>query len=170
MVRLIPLHRILLTALPGTLAALLVLGAGCGRKATYEGKDGKVTIDKKSGEASYEVTTKEGKMKMSTSEAGVALPDGFPKDVPIYKGAKVQMALNQGKQIMVQLMVSASQQDAGKYYQDEMKSQGWTNESAMNMPEMTMLQFKKEKRTCGVHVMKQDKGSMVQIVVEPGDN
>jgi len=157
-------------AVPGLLAALLALAPGCGRKETYEapGGDGKLTVDKKSGEATYEVNTKEGKVKVTTGDSGVALPDNFPKDVPVYKGAKVQMAANQGKQVMVQLLVSASQQEAGKYYQEEMKKQGWSNESSMNVAEMTMHQFKKDQRQCVINVVKQDQGCMVQIMVEPG--
>lgn len=159
------------TVLSGLLAAALLVGSGCGRKSTPESKDeGTVTISKQSGQGAVEVTTKEGKVKVAAGESGVALPEGFPKDVPIYKGAKVQMAANQGKQLMVQLLVTASQQEAGKFYQDEMKSQGWANESSMNVAEMTMLQFKKDKRQCVINVVKQDQGSMVQIMVEPGDS
>ncbi len=152
----------------GLLAVSLALACGCGQKATYQTKEGEVKIDQKAGQTTYEATTKDGKLKVSAGQAGVALPDGFPKDVPIYKGATVSMAMSQGKQMVVHLTVSASPADGIKYYQDELKANGWAIESTMNMGEMSMVNAKKEQRKCAVVAHKQDKGSWIQLAVEPG--
>src|SRR5262249_27689823 len=94
---------------------------------------------------------------------GVALPDGFPKDVPIYKGATVQVASKQDRMMLVILNVDASAADALKYYQDQLKEQGWEINTTMNMGEGTMLVAKKGERQCSALVRKQDKGTMVQL-------
>ena len=68
-----------------TVVALVV--CGCGKSSSYKTKDGEVKVDKKNGHVTFESKTKDGNVTISASKNGVALPDGFPKDVPIYKGA-----------------------------------------------------------------------------------
>ena len=146
-----------------TVVALVV--CGCGKSPTYKTKDGEVTVDKKNGEITYESKTKDGNVTVSANQGGVALPDGFPKDVPIYKGAVVQVASTQGKTVMVHLSVSAPVADALKYYQDQLKEQGWEINSTMNMGEGSMITAKKGDRQCSALILKQDKGTMVQLSV-----
>ena len=149
-----------------TLTLLVALTGGCGKgEKTYKTSDGEVKVKQKSGEATYEGTTKEGKFKVALGEKGVALPDGFPKDVPIAKGATVKMAMAQGKQTMVHLSVPGSIADAAAYYKDELKNQGWEIETTMNMGEGSMLTAKKEKRQCVVVVAKEGDGTLVQLTV-----
>ena len=147
------------------LVALAAITFGCGKSSTYKTKDGEVTVDKSAGKVTFEGTSKDGKVTISTSKNGVALPDNFPKDVPIYKGAVVQVASTQGKTMMVHFTVDAAAGDALKYYQDELKSQGWQIDSTMNMGEGSMLIAKKGDRQCSALVMKQDRGAMVQLSV-----
>ena len=151
-----------LTVILAVVAGILV---GCGKSSTYKTKDGEVTVDRTKGEVTFQGKTKDGNVSVTASKAGVALPDGFPKDVPIYKGAVVQVASTQGKAMMVHLTVDAAVAEALKYYQDELKGQGWQIESTMNMGEGSMLVAKKEGRQCSALVMKQDKGSMIQLSV-----
>ena len=147
------------------LAAATVIVCGCNKSPTYETKDGEVTVDKSSGQVTFEGKTKDGNVKVTASETGVALPEGFPKDVPIYTGAKVQMASTQGKTMMVHLNLSAPVAEALKYYQDHLKEQGWEIESTMNMGEGSMVAAKKGDRKCSAVILKQDKGAMVQLAV-----
>lgn len=151
-----------------SLIVLVALSFGCGKSSTYETKDGKVKVEEKSGQATYEVTTKEGKLKMATGDKGVALPDDFPKDVPIYKGAVVKMAASQGKQLIVHLHVTASFTEAGKFYQDQLKSQGWEIGTTMNMGDTSMVTANKAGRQCSVVAAKQDDGAVIQISVSTG--
>jgi hypothetical protein len=148
------------------LAILLTATSGCGRKSTHKTEGGEVTVDRKSGQITYEGTSKEGKVKVASNQAGVPLPDNFPKDVPIYQGATVQMAAAQGKTSLVHLQTTATVAECLKYYQDALKEQGWTIESTMNMGDSSMLAAKKEKRQCAIVVHKQDKGSLIQVSIE----
>ncbi|MCX6911055.1 MAG: hypothetical protein NTY01_23845 [Verrucomicrobia bacterium] len=151
-----------------SLIALLALSFGCGKSSTYETKDGQVKIEEKSGQATYEVTTKEGKLKMATGDKSVPLPDNFPKDVPIYKGAVVKMAASQGAQLVVHIHVAASVADAAKFYQDQLKSQGWEIGTTMNMGDTSMITANKAGRQCAVVAAKEDDGALVQISVSSG--
>ena len=130
------------------LTVLFAFAFGCGKsEKTYKTADGKV------------------KVKMATGDKGVALPDNFPKDVPILKGATVKIAMTQGKQMVVHLLVSGSVADAAKYYTDELKGQGWEIETTMNMGESSMLSAKKDKRQCTVVAAKESDGTLVQLSV-----
>jgi hypothetical protein len=149
------------------LAALAVIAFGCGKGSTYKTNEGEVTVDRKGGQITYEGKSKEGSVKVSANENGVALPDDFPKDVPIYKGAVVKVAATQGKMIMVQLSVPAPMSSSTKYYQDQLKDQGWEIQSMMNMGEGSMVIAKKGDRQCSAVVSKDGSASSVQISVTP---
>jgi len=152
------------------LAVATVIVCGCNKSPTYKTKDGEVTVDKSSGQVTFEGKTKDGNVKVTASETGVALPEGFPKDVPIYTGATVQMASTQGKTMMVHLNLSAPVAEALKYYQDHLKEQGWEIESTMAMGEGSMVAAKKGDRKCSAVILKQDKGAMVQLAVTQGES
>jgi hypothetical protein len=147
------------------LAVVAVVACGCGKQPTYKTGAGEVTVDKKSGQVTFEGKTKDGNVTVSANQAGVALPQDFPKDVPIYQGAVVQVASTQGKTMMVHLSVSVPVAEALKYYQDQLKAEGWEIESTMNMGEGSMIAAKKADRECSAVILKQDKGTMIQLAV-----
>lgn len=151
-----------------SLIVLLALSFGCGKSSTYETKDGQVKIEEKGGQATYEVTTQEGKLKMATGDKSVPLPDNFPKDVPLYKGAVVKMAASHGGQLIVHLHAAASCADAAKFYQEQLKSHGWEIDTSMNMGETGMVMAKKAGRQCAVVIAKQDDGTVIQLSVSAG--
>ena len=148
------------------LAILAGLAAGCGKsEKTYKTGEGEVTVKENGDQIAYEGTTKEGKFKMSVGEKGVALPDDFPKDIPIMKGTTVKTAMTQGPQTIVHLYAAKSIADAAKFYQDELKVNGWTIENSLNMGDTSMVAAKKGNRQCNVVATKEGDGVLVQLVV-----
>jgi len=156
-----------------SIALLLVcVGAwfGCGRSnsTTYKSKDGEVTIEQKGDKQTFEVTTKEGKFKMATGgKGGVALPDDFPKDVPLSPGATVKMSMTSGQGLMVHLESATSAADVGKFYNEQLKGNGWNIEQTMNMGEVSTLSAKKDQRQCTVTCTKDGPKTLIQIFVMP---
>jgi hypothetical protein len=110
------------------------------------------------------MTGKDAKVKISASDKGVALPANFPADVPIMPGATVKMAMSTGDALSVTLGVAASQADALKYYEDNLKAKGWEIAATMNMGDTAMISAKKGKRECVMNVGKDGSGSVVQLV------
>jgi hypothetical protein len=147
------------------LTLVAALAFGCGKKTTYSTKDGEVKVDKQGGQVTIESKTKDGKATITANNSGVALPDKFPTDVPIYKGAVVKLSSTQDKAMMVHMEVPASATDALKFYQDQLKDQGWEIESTANMGGGSMLSAKKAGRQCTTLVLKQDKGTIVRLTV-----
>lgn len=155
------MKRILSVILP----AVVALAFGCSKSETHQSPDGNVKVEQKGDTAKVEVTTKEGKATMTASDKGVAIPDTFPKDVPIPKGAVPKLTMSQGKAEMLHLQVPGTVADVVKAYQESLKGEGWEIESTMNMGEASMLQAKKASRQCAAMVMKDDAGTLIQLTV-----
>lgn len=148
------------------LAALALFAAGCGRsEKKYKTPGGEVTVSQKGDQVSYEGSTKEGKFKMAVGDKGVALPEGFPKDVPLLKDATVKVAMTQGMQTIVHLHGAVGVGDAAKFYEDQLKMNGWTVENTMNMGDSSMVIAKKGARQCNVVAAKEGDGTLVQLAV-----
>lgn len=151
------------------LTACVGLWLGCGRSGskTYETKDSKVTVEQKGDKQAFEVTTKEGTLKMATGKGGVALPDNFPKDVPLRPGATVKMSMTSGKGLMVHLESAGNVADTAKFYTEQLKGNGWEIEQTMNMGEISSLSAKKDQRQCTVSCSKDGEKTFIQIYVTP---
>ena len=146
--------------------ACLAFASGCGKdEKTISTPRGEVRITQKGGGASMEMVTKDGKVNITSNEKGVALPDNFPKDVPIIKGGVVTMAMASGEHLSVHLRAPSPVAETAKYYEDSLKAQGWQIEATMNMGESMMVSAKKGRRECAVTAVKDGNGSVVQLMV-----
>jgi hypothetical protein len=95
----------------------------------------------------------------------VALPVEFPRDVPILKSATLKAAVSQGDRMVVHLYTTSSVRDAAKFYDSELKSQGWKIESSSNSAEMFTVSAKKGNTLCGVTITREGKGTLVRLAV-----
>jgi len=127
--------------------AALALVSGCGR-------------DK----AQVAVNTKNAKITVAGGDASVALPDTFPKDVPILPGGSVKSVIKTTDVTTVAVTASASPQDAAKYYQDSLNSQGWKIENTMAINNVTMLTASKDKRQVSLQIGTSD-GKTAAIMI-----
>jgi len=155
------MNKILSVILP----AFLALSFGCSKSETHQSPDGKIKVEHKGDTAKVEVTTKEGTTSVTTSDKGVAIPDTFPKDVPIPKGVVPKLTMTQGKAEMLHLHVSGTVADVVKAYQELLKGEGWEIQTTMNMGDASMLQAKKAGRQCAAMVVKDDTGTLIQLTV-----
>ncbi len=96
-----------------------------------------------------------------------ALPVEFPRDVPILENATLKAAIAQGDRIVVHLYTSTSVADAAKFYDAELKSQGWKIESATRSADMAVVSAKKDRSLCGVTITREGKGTLVRLSVSP---
>ncbi|HEX5218178.1 MAG TPA: hypothetical protein VFZ59_01305, partial [Verrucomicrobiae bacterium] len=115
-----------------TLAILLMATAGCKKSETIETADGKVKVNESGDTTRIEMESKDGKATLVASETQVAIPDTFPKDVPILKGAVPKMTMSQGKSEILHLELPQNVAEVNKEYQEKLKAEGWTIESSMN--------------------------------------
>lgn len=96
-----------------------------------------------------------------------ALPVEFPRDVPVLSGATLKAALSQGDRMVVHLYTTTSVSDAAKFYDAELKKQGWKIESSTSSADMAVVSAKKGNSLCGVTITKEGKGTLVRLAVSP---
>jgi hypothetical protein len=173
------------TVLVGTTLAV-ALACGCRKSVTYTGPDGSkatisrsggkvdITVFGKGGEKAHisgsdqgmTVVGKEGeKFQIAGGEGSVALPEGFPKDVPIYPGAKVQTSMKSKDAMTATLHTPDDAAKVSGYYKEQMKANGWEIETTMDMPQGTMLAGKKGEEGLQVMVMSDNKATTVTLSV-----
>ena len=54
---------------------------------------------------------------------------------------------------------------AARFYNDELKGQGWAIESTMSAGEVSMVSAKKGNRQCSVTAAKESDGTLVQLAI-----
>jgi hypothetical protein len=164
------IHLVLL-ALVVCLAGLV----GCGRKtneavaekamenAIAKQTGGKADVDIK--KDSIRIQTKEGEMTMSAG-GNATVPSGFPKDVWVYPGATVKMALEVPEGYTLNLATKDAVAKVSEAYLKEMTARDWTKEMSMDMGGNSMLGFKKEGRALNLVISSEEKeGTHISLTV-----
>ena len=148
------------------LLAVALFSMGCGRSKTSTGPDGETTtVTKKGDNVDVTFTGKnDDKLQITSSEKGVALPDNFPKDAPIYPDAKATMSTTIPNGFMVMLETNDSLEQVKEFYEDKLKLEGWETETSLNLPQNTTLANKKDARTLTLTISAGDK-TMIQLLV-----
>jgi len=126
---------------------------------------GKVDI-KDGGE---QVTFKDNKTgTVSAYGEDVKLPDGFPKSVPMYPGAKISgVTLNQEKEQSAWVMYTAGD-DVKKvvdWYGQQTKDAGWKEDSSLSMGTIETRSYSKDKEKISLTVSPNDDESKGKTTV-----
>lgn len=110
------------------------------------------------------ITGEDGQTTFRAAGAG-KMPEDFPADVYVPAGASVVSSLATPAGINLALKTSAAAKDVAAQYAAEMKTQGWTSQSSMDMGDMTMLAFAKDNRTANVIVQSADGTTSINLTV-----
>jgi len=103
--------------------------------------------------------------KATSGVPSPALPDEFPKDVPVLRGATLKASITQGDKMIVHLASTSSVADAAKYYEAELKNHGWKIENTSRSNDIYTVSAKKEKTLCGVTVTRESKGTLIRMSI-----
>jgi hypothetical protein len=154
------------TILVGSILAVALV-CGCRKSVTYTGEDGtKATISKSGKDFEITVHGKKGEtVPVAGGEGGVALPEGFPKDVPIYPGAKVLTSVKTQDAMTVALQTSDQADKVSAFYKEQMKAGGWEIKTTMDMPQGTMLMGEKGGQALHAMVVSDNKATTVTLTV-----
>ena len=109
----------------------------------------------------------EGPDGVQTFRAGGAgeMPKDFPADVYVLSGASVVSSITTPGGANLSLKSASSKADVVAKYAAEMKAQGWTTESTMDMGEMAMLSFAKDNRQASVIVQTENGATTINLTV-----
>jgi len=143
---------------------------GSGMTIKSKGEDGGTVSTYSSDGETYTLKTEGGGPSMASGK-GAKAPDGFPKDIPIYPGAEIQMSSADpaSKTFVVQALSADAVDKVAEYYKKEMKSQGWNEGDGVvqtGANPMHMLNFDKAGSSAMIMVMAQDGKSLVSITTE----
>jgi hypothetical protein len=132
----------------GCLGVLVVLGIIISLLAGYlfkkvvpsiiqngiESKTG-IKIDTKDGKESFSITDKNTGAKLDFGKSEI--PENFPKDFPLYPGAKPSGSLSGGKKadngFWLMLTTPDTLEKVDEFYSTNFKKQGWTSEELMRV-------------------------------------
>lgn len=118
--------------------------AGCGSRTVAPGvtasQDGENVTVKSLG----------SKTEFTTGETSVDLPEGFPKDIPLYPGATVKVASESAGMTMASLQTSDSSKQVWDYYKKEFGDEKWKVVSTINTPDGGQISVEKDKQVCNV--------------------
>jgi hypothetical protein len=149
---------------------ITVTSDGSNAEMTMTGPDGEKThITSATGGKNGEVTItgtgmNNGKMQFSSSEKGVALPEDFPKDAPIYTGGVIIQNVSMPDGMMVMIKTNDSEEKIKDFYEKTLKEQGWESKAIMKMPQGTSMVNEKDGRTLSVTIATGDE-TMIHLTV-----
>ena len=104
-------------------------------------------------------------IQVAGGESGVALPEGFPNDVPIYAGAKVNTSAKSKDNMTAVLTTTDQVKKVMDFYGERLKANGWDIKTTMNTEDGGMVMATKGKSTCTVYVGRGDKQTTVSLAV-----
>lgn len=147
--------------------------AGCGKPASEKvaekmieaamAKDGvKGKVDIKDG--TMTIQSKDGKAEIATG-GNAKIPDTFPKDVHVYEGATVIMAISANGGYNISLESKDTADKIAGVYKTKMTADGWKEEMNMNQAESTVLAYKKGARSAMVTIVAAGKQSQITLTV-----
>lgn len=171
----------------GCLVLIVLLGIG----ATIVGKFvaskvaggmlGKV-IENKTGVKTNIADLEKGKMTFTDNKTGATVnvgtgevPETFPKDFPLYPGAKVTSSLSGGKNsegngFWLTLMTPDSFEKVASFYKSAFTGSGWTVEATAMYTENNSTQTVTKGNLSGsLSIVKGDNGEGTQIVIVLGE-
>jgi len=135
---------------------------------TVTDKDGAKTSVQASGD-DVSIVSADGKSTFVSGDKA-KVPDDFPKDVLVYKPAKVVSAMTGPEGRLVSLQSDDALDAIAAEYQREMKAQGWKEESFFKAETQTLAIFRKDKRVATVSLNPEDKGTAINVMVVTEEN
>lgn len=150
-----------------------------GEKVTMNigGEGGNMTVTSSENGKTATIQTGKDSFSMKSEDTtfvsgeGAKVPDDFPKDVPVYSGAKVNSAMSSkesGGTFSLQLESKDDFSKVAEYYKKTMAEQGWKSEQTLENSgdnPSSMLNFSKEKRSCMVMVSKNNDAVQIGLTV-----
>lgn len=126
-------------------------------------KDGDASSDGENDSGRFELSGKDGTVRVATGKEA-ALPDDFPKDVPLFPGFKPDMVQSlPGGTISVAGAVPVSIPSVKSFYDQAAKREGWTETESIAQEHVASLSYTKEERVLQVTAIPDISGTMVSL-------
>ncbi len=158
------LGKLVIAVLALSLVFMLTACSSLTKTATKKAVEKTTGVSVDEDEGSVKIKTDEGEAEIQSGKN--ELPDDFPDDFPIYKGAKVtnssKMSTDKGTSYYVTLEVKGSVDKVADYYKEELVDAGYTISSTMETNGNVMYTLQNDGI---VQVVDQDGKTMVQVTL-----
>ncbi|MCK5851175.1 MAG: hypothetical protein KAH23_09690 [Kiritimatiellae bacterium] len=153
---------------------VLVLVIGCGKKSEEElaEKLAEQMLEAQIGQGlsvdisgdTVSMKDKDGKALLTAGKAAV-IPASFPKDIHVYKGSIVEVAMDMPTGKMITLLSKDTLYTVLATYKKKMSAQGWTEKTSMDMGEQAVLSLEKSGRMVNVTIAKDEESDGTRIML-----
>jgi hypothetical protein len=153
----------------GMLLFLLAIAA-CGKKtqekaieeAIEKESKGKVDVDLDKGKITMK--SEDGEVEVDAGKA-VELPKEFPKDVYVYKGAKIIMSMKIPEGQLITLQSKDDPEKVIENYKQKLTAKGWSQKAFMNLTEQRIFVGQKDSRMVNVMAIKVEDVTQIRVSV-----
>ncbi len=158
------------------MAATLTLAAACERSSEAaaermiedalkaEGADADVEFTADG--ATISVQDEHGRTAVQAGQ-DLALPEAFPKDMPVFPDAKVTYTVhNETEGMATTFSAGEAAEKVYAFYVERLKQQGWSIDQEMKSGGLFILHATKDDRETAISISSDDAGSTIQIVVQ----
>ena len=135
-----------------------------GKTVEVKNEDEEVKVEGDDNQGQIKIKTKNG--ESSIVYGNNKLADGFPRDIPIYAPATVQMSqiMEGGKTIMASLACDDETEKVVQFYKKALPEAGWKVSGEMNMGGTALLQGEKEGKELNVSVNREQGKTVISLV------
>ena len=147
---------------------VLSLALGCGQK-TATGPDRSREGVSQHGSEIVLTGPKGETGRVAEGDGNVSLPEGFPKEISIYPGARINTSAKTPEAMTVLLSTADPVTKVADYYEQQCKANGWSIQTTLNSAETRILSASKGKTTCTLNVSQNDGQTTVAIVITSKD-
>jgi len=110
------------------------------------------------------IKTEAGEMSININDSA-KLPDNFPKDVFVMKGAEVKMTMDMPQGTSASFLSKEDMSSVFSKYQNEMTSKGWEQKMSMNLGEGATLVYEKDQRVANITMAKEEEGTIINLII-----
>lgn len=156
------------------IVCLAAITVGCGRGTQEEVIERQIekemggSADAKVSEKGLSIKgrTESGEVEMTAGDKA-RIPDGFPKDVPLYKNAELKAGMKVEQGFSVSLATTDDVATVAEKYGTRMEKEGWTQKTRMDMGVQSMFMYEKDERTANIVVAENPggEGTMITLTV-----
>jgi len=155
--------KILFTSL---VVIVMVILTGCksaqdraAEKAVQVGSQGQMAADINHKQQRVKFTNKTGDSSLELDNNGnLQAPQGWPKELEVYKGAKIISNLINHGNIQFIAKTNDSVSKVEIWYKKELLDDGWTSVSAMNMGDTWLGSYKKDGQQVSITISSNEDG------------
>jgi len=149
------------------LVATLALACG-GDEKTVEIDGASFTVEREGEGLRISGEDEEGGAFSGQFGENARVPDGFPKDVPVYPDAQVVGGMVAGEGGMLTLQTDDDLDEVAEFYREKLAKEGWSLGPPMDVMGRRLLSFEKGDRNGAVQISREANVTTILVTVGMG--